>query len=188
MPDLTKRCPASNNQHHCRECPVVEEQWHLQRLLNDMAWAKGVQEYIGDGEISDADIQQLKIQPQPLTPKEVCWFCLLLQGVSSEQIAERFNISYKSTVRPALSKTLYKYVKRLTNKPIKDWAQVRVYLELATENNQSKYRKGVISSIREEPLEIRLVISGNQDIDAILNKLRQIPGLAELIKREPYDS
>jgi len=113
---------------------------------------------------------------------------LLLQGVSSEQIAERFNISYKSTVRPALSKTLYKYVKRLTNKPIKDWAQVRVYLDLATEKNQSKYRKGVISSIREEPLEIRLVISGNQDIDAILNKLRQIPSLAELIKREPYDS
>jgi hypothetical protein len=144
-----KDCPVLKLKKKCSECPKAEQQWAIAQLLGDLA----------------------KQQTKPLTPTEQCWLLLLLQGLCPMQIAEQLN--YRQNLRSEFSKSIYKYVAALTAKEkISDWAQVRLYLELAG------YRKSP-SPPDESSIEIHITITGNIDSESqnrILKELRLICG------------
>ena len=135
-----KPCPIFNNLRSCSECPQTERQWDVERLLSDLAAQKK--------------------DRRELTSTERCWLLLLLRGVDSYQIAERFH--YNKNFRSVLSRSIYKYVASLTEKKIKHWAQIPLYLEL------SGYRKQVANP-STETIEIHIKIPANLDKES-LNK------------------
>lgn len=110
--DLT--CPKSN--FPCNNCPQVVRKWDMSRLLEDLERAKT--EYFSS-KVNSAEIKRL-------TPTEICWLHLLLFGLNPNEIARQLS---RSSPRSELSRTLYKYIETLTEKKIKNWAQVRLYLE-----------------------------------------------------------
>jgi hypothetical protein len=83
---------------------VVARQWDMDRLLTDLARARG----------------------RKLPPTETCWLHLLLYGFSPEAIAHRL---VRSNISPELTRGIYRYVEEVTGKEVNNWAQVKLYLE-----------------------------------------------------------
>lgn len=100
-------CPKLNQ--GCLECTVVARQWDMDRLLTDLARARG----------------------RKLPPTETCWLHLLLYGFSPEAIANRL---VRSKINPELTRGIYRYVEAVTGKKVNSWAQVKVYLEEGYKN------------------------------------------------------
>lgn len=129
----------------CNECPQVEEQWQTDRLLIDLAKYKG----------------------KPLSKTEKCLLFLLLYGLSSKDIEERFG--YKKKSKSYISRTIYEYVELLTQKNIGDWAHVRLYLE------QKNYRRQYFNQSTEK-IEFKLEFKGEMDrgsIEKIMTQLKK---------------
>lgn len=169
-----KKCPAFNYKAKCSDCPKVNEEWYIDRILTDLAKAKAEQDF-ENGKIIN------KLERKELSPKQVCWLYLLLLGFSVEEIQDKLN---RQQLKADLSKTLFKYVYKITNKKINNWAQFRLYLE------RYGYRK--VASIEEETLEINISIKipkniSNQGIDEIVNKINQITGDAKMTLIESYE-
>lgn len=154
---LEKPCPVLRQKKVCSECPKAEQQWFVDKLLKDLA-----------------------DQQKPLTPTEQCWLLLLLQGLCPVQIASRLN--YRQNLRSEFSKSIYRYVASLTNREkISDWAQIRLYLELAG------YRRSASRS--DETIEIQIRVPKDIDsesISRILSGLRQICGSDSLSLERSY--
>ncbi|MGD1914400.1 MAG: hypothetical protein ACFB2X_27270 [Rivularia sp. (in: cyanobacteria)] len=174
MVALEKKCPALNYKMNCSECPKVNHEWHIDRILQDLAKAKAEQDF-ENGKIRD------KLETKELSPKQLCWLYLLLLGFSVEEIQDKLN---RQQLTADLSKTLFKYVYIITKKKINNWAQFRLYLE------RYGYRKA--SLIEEETLEISLSIkipknSSNQYIEELVNKINQISGNGTMTLIESYE-
>lgn len=107
-------CPKSNTP--CNNFPQVEREWDMSRLLEDLNHAKT--ECLSS-QVTSAEIKKL-------TPTEICWLHLLLFGLNFSEIAGKLS---RTSPRSELSRTLYKYIETLTGKKIKNWVQVRLYLE-----------------------------------------------------------
>ena len=45
MVALEKKCPALNYKMNCSECPKVNHEWHIDRILQDLAKAKAEQDF-----------------------------------------------------------------------------------------------------------------------------------------------
>lgn len=88
----------------------------MSKLLEDLNRAKT--EYLS--------FQLNTVEMKRLTPTEICCLHLLLFGLNPNGIARQFS---RINLCSELSKTFYKYIEILTEKKIKNWAQVRLYLE-----------------------------------------------------------
>ncbi|NER27660.1 MAG: hypothetical protein F6J89_08495 [Symploca sp. SIO1C4] len=138
MATSEKKCPALSYKISCHECLQVNSEWHLDRLLKDLAKVKAEQDF-EDGKIRD------KLEARELSVHQICWLCLLLFGFSVEEIEAKLK---RRKLRADLSRTLFKYSERITGKKINNWAQFKLYME------RCGYRKG--RSMEEEVLEINL--------------------------------
>lgn len=160
-----KLCPALKNKKICLECPEVEQEWHINKLLEEMAFAKGFIKKYPYWEPTEEEFPNLKVESKNLNDNEICSLFLLLKGWDTENISNKF---YRNNLKSEFSKGLYKYIKKLTGKKITNWAQVRFYLE------QAGFRKRYLVSVEQEPLEIRLTISGTMSHESMPEFLNQI--------------
>lgn len=171
---LKKPCPVLQNKL-CQICPKQEAEWDINRLLQDMARAKGIATtYEVTGDLTEEELNELTldlpIQSIELKPREQCWLELLLAGFSVEQIEKILN---SSKLLPDISRTIYKYIKVITQKKVTNWAQVRLYCE------QEGYRKTIPNQIliSQETLRIKIVITGNiseEKRQELIEKIRRL--------------
>lgn len=103
-----KECPAFSYPISCSECPMVNQEWHIDRLLQDFAKAKAQQDF-EDGKIG------LKLEMRELSPHQICWLFLLLFGFSVEEIEAKLR---RRHLKADLSKTLFKYAQKITKKKL----------------------------------------------------------------------
>ena len=103
-----KKCPALSYKISCSECHKVNNEWHIDRLLKDLAKFKAEQDF-ENGKI------KYKLETRELPPKQVCWLYLLLLGFSVEEIQDKLK---RQQLRADLSKTLFKYAQKITKKKL----------------------------------------------------------------------
>lgn len=106
-------CPYSSHPIDCKECVKVEKQWDLKKLVEDLS----------------------KSKCSSLTKSEICWLRLLIYGFSPEEIAQKLSIT-NSHIKSALSTSIYRYVENMTERDIKKYSQVRLFLQ-----EEEKYEK-----------------------------------------------
>jgi hypothetical protein len=149
-----------------------------------MAFAKGVFNIFGGNEytiiyqVTDEIRQTYNLQPKELTPREVCWLCLLIQHYSPSEI-QRY-LGKKSKLYKELSETIYKYVKFLTGVKIDDWREVYFALEHEYKINQEEQN---IEESEKESLNAEILTEIlSVDIDKDCEKLNEI--LSKLLGRK----
>lgn len=150
MSTSDKICKTSKPNQWCVECPKIEQEWHIDKILSDLSLAKGVFIFFGDEDVTKEDIADAKVKGVELTNAEQCWLFLLLLGFDLQKIAQYLR-KKENTIKSGLTRSIYKYVKRMTGKNIEHWALIRLFLE------QENYRKA-LNSVENEEIEIRLKI------------------------------
>ncbi|WP_414552557.1 hypothetical protein [Anabaena sp. CCY 0017] len=141
-------CPVLN-QKPCSDCPKAERKWYIDKILDKLAFAKGVCKVYKTLDITEKDIKELNINDQQLTNAEKCWLLLLLDNFSVQEIADKLKREKKG-LNTDLSKTIYKYVSIIAKKKVSDWAQVSSYLD------RLGYRR--INEVKNQNKLIRLVL------------------------------
>ncbi len=169
----SKICPILRRQQReiqtCFDCPKVKQNWHLNRLLTDLAEAKGIKYANDSGEIHF----QKEIEPRELSPSEICKLSLVLSGIDVQQIDKHFEFRANSTSQ-IFSRSINKYISYLVDKKVNHWACIPFYL--------NKYRKDNNRS-SNETIEIKLKIPADlerETIDKIFDGLKQVCGVDSL--------
>ncbi|MBD2579916.1 hypothetical protein [Oscillatoria sp. FACHB-1406] len=130
-------CPYLSFPIACKECVKVEKQWNVKRLVDDLN----------------------EVKCQSLTKSEVCWLRLLIYGLSPEEIAQKLSLT-NSHIKSALSTSIYRYVESLTERELKKYSQVRLFLQ-----EEDKYEK----------VEFELVISRSIELsEAETERLKSV--------------
>lgn len=116
-----KQCPILEKE--CYDCPYVEKNWYFKKLLEDLAIAKA--KIINRKQYTSKELKPIK-----LSPREICWLSLILNGMSITVIKKHLYSDGISYLTAEMSKTIYNYIKELAGLDrIIHWSNIPTYLE-----------------------------------------------------------
>jgi len=126
-----------SDQHYSPEYQQVAKEWNLDKLF--------------------ADLAEYKQQDTPRTPQlsetqKQC-ICLLLSESNLQDIRKKMHLT-PSSMKTFLSVNIYGYISRLTEREIKDWRDVRRFLE-------SDYKTPKTLKIKLEINDINITVNFN---------------------------
>jgi len=119
------------------ECQQVANEWNLDKLFADLAKYK----------------QQRSPRTQELSDTEKKCLCLLLSEKSLEDIRKKMNYT-EGTLKNFLSENIYPHISQLTECEVKDWRDVRRFLE-------NDYKTPKTIKIKLEVSDINVTVNFN---------------------------